>query len=199
MALVYIARNRINDKCYIGKTSSTLKKRIKGHLDKTRSGSKTYFHNAVRKWGLDNFQWEVLEECSDALVDSIEKAWIGLYRAMGKVLYNLTDGGEGTIGHKWPEERKLAQSINRKGHVVTTEARVKIGAANKGRHNTNRAKTWDITLVSPQNVIYDSITNLAAFARVHNLCEQNLHKLIKLQIKTHRGWTLAELDEDSHE
>ena len=60
--IVYKATNIINNKCYIGQTTDTLDNRIKRHLIKSKK-TNNYFHNAIRKHGIDNFKWEILYEC----------------------------------------------------------------------------------------------------------------------------------------
>jgi group I intron endonuclease len=60
--LVYQATNRINGKCYIGVTTRLLAKRRAQHHVFANRGSRSPFHQAIRKYGKENFAWEIIEE-----------------------------------------------------------------------------------------------------------------------------------------
>jgi len=97
----YKATNIINNKIYIGKTVQNLVARKNTHLFEARNNyyPNIYFHKAIRKYGKDNFVWEILTETdSESKLNTLEKFYIAVYRKMA-VLYNLTDGGEGVSGH----------------------------------------------------------------------------------------------------
>ena len=60
--IIYCFTNKINNKKYVGQTQQTLKQRISNHLSKTNK--KYYFQNALLKYGIDNFNIEILESIS---------------------------------------------------------------------------------------------------------------------------------------
>ena len=45
----------VTNKSYIGYTTKSMEDRWKEHIDMVNLGSKFYFHNAIRKYGSDNF------------------------------------------------------------------------------------------------------------------------------------------------
>ena len=94
--LIYIARNKLNDKVYIGKTKRTLFKRIKEHKSKHITGG-SYFHKAMRCYGFSAFEWSVLKECSSiAEMNNCEKKFIHDYDSRNHDNgYNISEGGEG--------------------------------------------------------------------------------------------------------
>ena len=93
---IYKHTNKINGKSYIGQTKFNLEIRLKGHLKSVKAGSEYAFHRAIRKYGIENFQSEILEEnISDILVEEKEQYWIKKYNSFGEG-YNMTSGGEGT-------------------------------------------------------------------------------------------------------
>ena len=101
MGCVYIARNKVNGKGYVGKTSRTMKYRIGVHKACAVRDSHTYFHNALRKYGFDAFDWKVL--FSDVDEDDLNPVEITAIRLLGtRTLngYNLTDGGDGIVGYR---------------------------------------------------------------------------------------------------
>lgn len=88
---IYKITNKVNGKVYIGQTRYTLEFRWKQHIHKKDN---TYFHNAIKKYGPDNFQIELLEECPVEILDSREVFYIAKYNSF-KDGYNLTIGGDG--------------------------------------------------------------------------------------------------------
>jgi group I intron endonuclease len=117
MGCVYQAKNKIDGKCYIGKTLTTLEKRKRTHLVSVKNNSKYYFHQALKKYGPEEFEWSVLEDSdnNDTLCEK-EQEFIKFYKTKVPYGYNLTDGGEGTSGYKLTKEQCLKISINKKGN-----------------------------------------------------------------------------------
>lgn len=119
MAYIYKATNVINGKCYIGQTSyDKLHKRINTHLWYARhKGSNLPFPNALRKYGKENFEWEILEECAREDKGKREIYWIQKLQPE----YNATLGGDGgTLGRPCPEHVKEAC---RKSRIVSVKDR----------------------------------------------------------------------------
>jgi len=103
--IIYKVINRINGKCYIGQTIQILEERKNQHL---HNYIKTYFHNALKKYGEDNFDWEIIEKCdSKNELDEMEFHYIKQYNShIFEGGYNLTWGGEGITGYKHSDETK---------------------------------------------------------------------------------------------
>lgn len=76
MGVIYKATCLINKKSYIGQTKNSLKIRKSQHL---RARDNYAFHNALQKYGINNFIWEVLEECDNDLLNEREVYWIDYY------------------------------------------------------------------------------------------------------------------------
>jgi group I intron endonuclease len=110
MGCVYIATNKTNKKSYIGKTIGLLESRKYHHEFDSENGNvkrSHYFHKAIRKYGSDNFEWGILFESeNDNELCEKEKYYIKLYNSHGTEGYNLTDGGEGTVGFIYSDESK---------------------------------------------------------------------------------------------
>ena len=115
---IYKYTNKITGKSYIGQTNN-LQKRFNGHkseaFNPNASGYNLPFHIAIRKYGMDNFTYEVLEEISDgesqAFIDDREIYFIGYYHSLTTENgYNLTIGGEGCPKPSLTYEEKLERS-----------------------------------------------------------------------------------------
>jgi group I intron endonuclease len=96
MAVIYKATNTINGKAYVG-YSENLEKRKREHK---RCGK--YFHSAIKKYGEDAFEWQILKE--DATLED-EIRLIAEHETFEKG-YNLTKGGEGILGYSHSQETK---------------------------------------------------------------------------------------------
>ena len=59
---IYKIKNKINNKIYIGQ-SKDINNRWKRHLYDARNGSSTLLHAAIRKYGIDNFEFSIVEQC----------------------------------------------------------------------------------------------------------------------------------------
>ena len=94
MGCIYLIRNVINNKCYVGLSINDAKKtRIRQHL--SGKGSKL-IKKAIKTHGIDNFLTEVLHDgIPTELLATIEKHTIKRFNAKAPNGYNLTSGGEG--------------------------------------------------------------------------------------------------------
>lgn len=92
--ILYLAVNQVNQRKHVGYTRRTLNTRKYFHLYESRHGSNLYFHNALRKYGPEQFHWFVIGWAdSKQEIDELEKSHIQFYRGLGDALYNLTSGG----------------------------------------------------------------------------------------------------------
>lgn len=99
MGYIYKITNKVNGKVYIGQTSESVSQRWYEHkYSSERVGNKDYYyalHCAMRKYGCENFDVDVLEEADNDLLNDREVYWIGFYDSY-KLGYNMTLGGEGS-------------------------------------------------------------------------------------------------------
>jgi len=98
MGIIYLARNTVNGKGYVGFTFD-LERRKQGHTRDATDGSKLAFHCAIRKYGWKAFEWTILFEDDE----EGDRDWMGWWekkfiRELGTKCpngYNMTDGGDG--------------------------------------------------------------------------------------------------------
>lgn len=113
--IIYMATNNINGKVYIGQTIGTLEQRKTQHISKGNNNGNYYFHNALRKYGTDNFYWILLNECDNIdTLNQLEQYYISCYNSMN-VGYNLTSGGLNYIVSDKTKQRMSKNSPDRSG------------------------------------------------------------------------------------
>lgn len=93
--VIYSATNIINNKRYIGQTTRELKRRRNEHITQANSGSDLAIHQAIRKYGEDNFEWSIIDQAyNQEELDNKEIYWIDFYDTYGKNGYNMALGGQ---------------------------------------------------------------------------------------------------------
>ena len=91
---IYIIRNKVNSKVYVGQTTVSIKLRFQNHLSAARCGKDYVIGKAIRKYGEENFYVELLEECLASELNEREMYWITFYNATdNKFGYNMSLGG----------------------------------------------------------------------------------------------------------
>jgi len=97
MGFIYKITNTISNKCYIGETKkSNPYLRWNEHKRKITQGiGCPALQDAVKKYGIDYFKFEILIICFDEDRFKYEIDYIKKYNSMSPNGYNLTKGGEG--------------------------------------------------------------------------------------------------------
>jgi group I intron endonuclease len=167
MGVIYKHTNKIDGHMYIGYSTFSIEKRWKEHLRDCKcvnhKNYNTHFYNALREYGEDAFEHEILEECHTNDLEVLyerEKYWIAYYNTYeNRDHYNLTPGGDGgpvseetrkkmseaqkgnknSLGKKRSDETKRKISLANKGNkrslgrILSEETRQKISEGNKGK------------------------------------------------------------------
>lgn len=167
---IYIVRNKVNGKRYVGKTGIGVAHRWKQHIrDSFNIGQisyNSYFHSAIRKYGVENFEIEEIysnENSSIVITENDlsewEKYFIQKYRTFIRFDdchgYNMTLGGEG-----WTGRGKDIDVYDKDLNFITT---------------------------------YDSVEEAA---RELNLYAQNVSAVINGRIQTSGGYIFCETGEE---
>lgn len=153
MFYCYKVTNLSNGKVYVGKTNN-IKIRWSAHQSRALNPNDSHYNYpiscAIRKYGSNNFQFEILTSCiTEEEVNSHESYYITLYRSNinthGKRFgYNLTDGGEGTVGWKPTNETRNKMSKSHNGLKHSQETLAKMCAARGGENTPTSKLTWEI-------------------------------------------------------
>ena len=98
---IYKIQNIIDNKIYIGQ-SINIEERWKIHKNNVHGCNNSYdypLYKAIRKDGLENFEWSIIEECSKEELNNKEKFYIKEYNSIIPYGYNQTFGGQDNFTH----------------------------------------------------------------------------------------------------
>lgn len=216
--VIYMVKNKINGKVYIGQTTKSLDKRISGHLKESKNDKNDRpFLNAIKKYGIDNFEWEVIDEAlSIDELDEKEIYWISEHNSLTPNGYNVLGGGQKNriisedlskrISDGLKKSEKWQKTLNNenyqekikskfigynKGKKFTEEHKNKISQKNGPRlieQNKNKSKSW---------ILVDRENNILRIKNLEDFCQQNnlkIHFFVNTlrghikNIKRHKGY-----------
>lgn len=146
--IIYKITNNIINKIYVGRTIRTAKEYWNYHKVRAKGGYvDKYLYRSMRKYGIDNFHFEVVEEVHEVSnkalnirLNELERYYIKELNSKVPNGYNITDGGEGTLGYKITDKHRanlskacLGRASPRKGVKLSKETRKKLSKAAKAR------------------------------------------------------------------
>lgn len=113
MGFIYKITNQINQKSYIGLTTSSIEERWREHLQVVNKfKNQRPLYSAIAKYGVNNFTIEKLEEVDNDFLAEREIYWINYFNTYQKG-YNATLGGDGV----WT---KKIQQYTLEGNLIKT-------------------------------------------------------------------------------
>lgn len=136
MGYIYKVTNTVNGKAYVGQTRRTIEQRWKQHVYNSFNEApynKGPFHCAIKKYGVDAFIVEELEECKNEDLDEREMHWIKYLDTLRNG-YNATTGGDHP--YRWDDEgilplwneglsiKEIAEKIGISKNIVSDRLRI---------------------------------------------------------------------------
>lgn len=126
MGYIYKITNLVNNKAYIGQTKQPVEIRWEAHIYaafREYDDNRYYLHRAINKYGLENFNFKIIEEVPNTELDEREIYWIAYYHTYrydekGNQGYNLTRGGQGNW--KFEQETLLQAFFDNNEHLGNT-------------------------------------------------------------------------------
>ena len=181
MGIIYCYTNKITGKKYIGQTIHPTQRK-RNHLHSAmKLGSDYYFHRSIRKHGIENFEYEILEECDN--LSERETFYIKEYNTIWPNGYNQL-----LEQQVMPEEikKKISESHKRKWINYSNEQKEEIiktlRVANLGKTQSETQKKAVATANSKRFLIEfpdghtEEVFNLRQFGRDHNVSAGNMWK-----------------------
>ena len=110
MGAIYCFTNLINNKKYIGQSVDP-NQRYRAHKSSANNSESheydSLFHRAIRKYGFDNFKYEILQETNDQdLLNRLEVFYIAYYNSQSPGGYNILEGGKNSLRGPMPYETR---------------------------------------------------------------------------------------------
>ena len=151
--VVYKITNKINNKIYIGVTNNT-RLRWSGngtqYRDPSKEGNRRPFWSAIKKYGWDNFEKEILiNNLSKEEAYKQEIQMIKMFNSTNKNIgYNLSPGGNGGVIYKEHPKGMLGKS-----HSIENNIRQKLFMSDKSNNPMYNGKTiWGVTHPHPKGM-----------------------------------------------
>ena len=137
---IYMVVNMINHKKYIGQ-SKNIKKRFQNHhlvdyKNENNCNYNTKFYQAIRNYGIDNFEVIVLQLCKEEELDDLEIKFIKEFDTF-KNGYNSTEGGQFWSPNIHSEEIEIKRQ-------QTREKNKSLMSENHPRAKLTNQQVWDI-------------------------------------------------------
>lgn len=98
MGFIYKITNKLNNKVYIGQTKNNPSERWKQHIRTSKNSvfnGKSKIIRALRKYPIDIFLFEILEEIETEQLDEREEYWIEFYKSYTEIGYNILKKSKG--------------------------------------------------------------------------------------------------------
>lgn len=112
---IYKITNVVNQKAYIGQ-SINIGRRWTAHKTHYKNDSYSDYncplYRAMRKYGIENFKFEIVEQCESEKLNEREKYWISYYRTFNPEKgYNLTAGGQDSANYTILSQQEVDEIV----------------------------------------------------------------------------------------
>ncbi len=160
-----------NDKIYVGQTLN-FKGRVSAHKNAAKQGTyNTPLYNAIRKYGWENIDKEILVYCLPEDADELERLYINKFNTLDhKYGYNLDSGG-----------------VLNKTHSKSTRAKISQANKNKSAH-TFRTQSRKICAYTPEGEFVAVYESASEAARVHGVASNTISRVARGGRKTSCGY-----------
>lgn len=157
---IYCFTNLINNKQYIGQSIDILNRKNQHYYrykNLNDTGYNMPIHLAFRKYGWNNFSFEILEECSIEELDKKEIYWIKKKNTLSPNGYNVLPGGQ-----NYKQKQNLKKYICPEcGKEKTSTAELCWDCYNKKRHTNMKIPEEDINLYLIERILDSSLEQVA--------------------------------------
>lgn len=158
---LYIIKNNVNNKVYIGKTYKSLSERFKAHISEHKIKDRPLYR-AMRKYGIENFYIENLGSYSENELELAEIEAIQFYNSYEKG-YNATKGGDGKRYLKVSDDEILkAYNITQNKAEVARQLKISLPSIERVLVDINTSKGKPLKLLE-LNIEFKNTTEAALF------------------------------------
>ena len=149
MGVIYLIKNKVNNKCYIGIDRTNYQRRWKDHIRHSKKDAIQLVDRKIAQYGINNFKYREIYVSND--IDVLKKKEMYFIKrhktfvTLGKG-YNRTLGGDGCEGFKMPIDKihkgkdhyKFGKHWNKKEKMQRS---ISMKGKNKGKLNGAKKKS----------------------------------------------------------
>lgn len=193
-SVIYKATCLVNGKCYVGKAINFRNRYMKHKCAKYYT---TAFHNAIRKYGFNNFEFSILEYCEKESLIIRENYWITFYDSINPDKgYNLRMDSKDNSGWHHSDKSKAlisATGLGRKpwhagkkiGDLRSKEGKLNHSKLMTGSGNPNAKRVYQFDMNSNYIDEYETVS-LAAIKL--GIVFQGIARCASGQRKSYKGF-----------
>jgi group I intron endonuclease len=177
MRYIYLIRNVVNDKSYIGQSKVPQKRWVRHKYDAITRLIDSPLYRSIRKHGVNNFTFSIIDQSEeDDLIDHLEIFWIQKLKSNNlNYGYNLESGG---CNNKIvSQETKNKQSISAKKRY-TLETQNKLRESKKTEQSRKNSSKSSLGSNNGRAIVNEMIVK-----EIRRLWETNDYKQIELSEK----------------
>lgn len=167
--IIYKAKNVITNMCYVGQTTRPLNTRKYQHIN--CKGKTYYFQKDIKKYGKDNFKWEIICECNS--IEELNEKEVYYIKELNTLKpngYNLTTGGL--------------------SYIKTDEHKRKISESNKGQIPWHKGKTNVYSKETLKRMSASALNRKLSIETKEKISKNNIgRKLTKQQIENRKKYS----------
>lgn len=172
---VYVIRNNLDGRCYVGQTRISLKVRLSAHISKGKIGvERARVGHDIVLYGPENFEAEIVALCdTQEEADRVERNWIEQLNSQEPNGYNVEPGG-------------------RKGFQQTRQTRERMSRASTGKTMVNhRGELHHRAVLTEQQVIEirqrfaQGETNKAKLAQEYGIAPSTVRRIVIRKLWRH--------------
>lgn len=211
---IYKIMNKIDGNIYIGSSKDVnIRKSMHFSRLKNNKHSNKKLQNAYNKYGINNFEFFVIEYCKEEDLQRLEQIWLDiLYTSLdNREFYNLTryvdTPSRGIKRGSLSDETKRKISESQKGKIISSEHREKLRIAGLGKSSNNKGN-YSLTEEQKDNIaiggsngksytiidqsgIEHKVINIARFCRNNGIKDKSkLSRALSRRQKKYRNFVL---------
>ena len=184
---IYKITNDKNDKIYIGQTIRPVEQRYTRHMrDAERGVLDTHFARAIRKYGSQNFKWEIIDTAdSQEELNLKEQYWIRYYDSI-QFGYNETDAINKCGGNTYMSKTK--EELDNIGE------KIRVGKVGSKNPNSRSVKCFNVN--TEEEFRFDTVDECRQFFNEKNhrfITTRVLHEICGLY---RNEWKISYVDEE---
>lgn len=174
---IYQIRNIINNKVYIGKSKS-LKIRLNIHLSSLKNNKHHSFHlqKSVNKYGIENFEYSILEYCNEHELLEKEECYINYYNSTNR-----------NKGYNILKSEELIKLQSKNAHIRN----LKFGNLDKARLKSLESRKKKVYQFTLDGSLINSFNSIKEISDNLNIDSSGIVKCCKNKIKYFKGFVFS--------